>query len=121
MKFLADESLEGRLVEFLRAQGHDVIFVAEMSPGLSDSDVVALANREKRVLLTNDKDFGELAFRRRKARCGIVLLRFQSESVALKTDRLAQLLATRAAALSTAFTVLSDHRMRLRQLSAGAE
>ena len=121
MRFLADESLEARIVEFLRAQDHDVTFVAEMLPGLSDADVVALANREKRVLLTNDKDFGELAFRRRKARHGIVLLRFQGESLTLKTARLNQLLASRATSLPTAFTVLSDHRVRLRRLPATGE
>ncbi|MBM3860981.1 MAG: hypothetical protein FJ395_15225 [Verrucomicrobia bacterium] len=116
MKLLADESLEARLVEFLRTQGHDVLFVAEMSPGMSDTEVVALANREQRVLLTNDKDFGELTFLQRQARSGIVLLRFQSESIALKQDRLAQLLANCSALLPSSFAVVSDARVRLRHL-----
>ena len=118
MKFLADESLEARLVEFLREQGHDVLLVAEMAPGISDAAVLAQANREQRVLLTNDKDFGELTFLQRQARHGIVLFRFQSESITLKKDRLAQLLTAHAAALLSSFTVVTDARVRLRNLEA---
>jgi predicted nuclease of predicted toxin-antitoxin system len=116
MKLLADESLEARLVEYLRGEGHDVLFVAELSPGVSDADVVALANREQRVLLTNDKDFGELTFLQRRVKNGIVLLRFQSESIPLKQDRLSQLLKNRGADLPSSFTVVSDARVRLRHL-----
>ena len=116
MKFLADESLEARLVESLRAAGHDVLFVAEMDPGISDSDVLDQANREHRVLLTNDKDFGELAFLQRQTRHGIVLFRLQSESIVLKQDRLFQLLTAHAAALPLSFTVVTDARVRLRPL-----
>lgn len=118
MKFLADESLEARLVEFLREQGHDVLFVAEMTLGLSDADVLAQANREQRVLLTNDKDFGELAFLQHQAKHGIVLFRFQSESIALKKDRLTQLLTAHATGLPSSFTVVTDARVRLRHLEA---
>jgi predicted nuclease of predicted toxin-antitoxin system len=118
MKFLADESLEARLVEFLREQGHDVRFVAEMTPGLSDADVLAQANREQRILLTNDKGFGELTFLQRQARHGIIRFRFQSESITLKKDRLAQLLTAHAAALPSHFTVVTDGRVRLRHLEA---
>lgn len=118
MKFLADESLEARLVESLRAAGHDVLFVAEMDPGISDSDVLDQANRDRRVLLTNDKDFGELAFLQRQTRHGIVLFRLQSESIALKQDRLFQLMAAHAVALPISFTVVTDARVRLRPLDA---
>lgn len=58
MEFWADES-----VDRLREDGHQVWYAAEMEPGLSDEAVLALANREAALLLTADKDFGELVFR----------------------------------------------------------
>jgi len=76
MKILANENLPRLAVEDLRALGHDVLWVAESSPALTDRDVLDLAVRERRVLLTMDKDFGELAFRSKlPADCGIVLVR----------------------------------------------
>jgi len=80
MKVLADESVEGRIVEFLRDQGHDVLYVTETAPGTPDPQVLEMANREQRILVTNDKDFGELTFMRGEVSAGIVLVRTQSES-----------------------------------------
>ena len=54
------------MVAFLRTIGQDVIYVAETAVGLSDADVLALALSEKRILLTEDKDFGDLMIRRRQ-------------------------------------------------------
>jgi Domain of unknown function (DUF5615) len=65
-----------------------VLFVAEAAAGFSDSDVLALALREMRLLLTGDKDFGDLVFRRERAVPGIVLMRFGPENFALKATRL---------------------------------
>jgi predicted nuclease of predicted toxin-antitoxin system len=67
MRWLADECVAAPLVWFLRAGGHDVLYVAESAAGLSDPDVISLALREKRLLLTEDKDFGDLVFRRERA------------------------------------------------------
>lgn len=58
MKFLADESVEKSVVDWLRNQGFDVMYIAEKTPCISDEDVLRLANNEDRVLITNDKDFG---------------------------------------------------------------
>ena len=65
MKLVADESVEGPTVEFLRRDGHHVLYVAELEPGMQDPDVLELAWSEQAVLLTADKDFGDLVFRRR--------------------------------------------------------
>ena len=63
MNLLADESLDYQIVYQLRQDGHVVWYVAEMDPGIADDLVLELANRESAVLLTADKDFGELVFR----------------------------------------------------------
>lgn len=62
MRFLADESCDFAVVRALRAAGHDVRAVAEAMPGGDDEDVIALAARDHRLLLTEDKDFGQLVF-----------------------------------------------------------
>ena len=63
MKFLADENLDLSVVARLREAGHQVLAVAEMEPGVPDNVVLDLANAEAAMLITGDKDFGELAFR----------------------------------------------------------
>jgi predicted nuclease of predicted toxin-antitoxin system len=76
MRFLADENFSGPAVVALRAAGHDVTWVRDAIPGAKDPDVLALAVSEKRVLLTFDKEFGELAGTMAfSADCGVVLVR----------------------------------------------
>jgi predicted nuclease of predicted toxin-antitoxin system len=72
MRFLANENFPGDAVDALKAAGHDVAWVRTMNPGSSDEDVLAWAVREQRILLTFDRDFGELAWRLNlPASCGI--------------------------------------------------
>ena len=88
MRWLADECVAAPLVAFLRVGGHDVLYVAESAAGFSDADVIALALHEKRLLLTEDKDFGDLVFRRERSVPGVVLMRIGPENAALKAVRL---------------------------------
>ena len=76
MLFLADESCDFGVVRILRASGHDVVAVSEVSPRLSDEDVALWARREERILLTEDKDFGQLAFASGAPSGGVILIRF---------------------------------------------
>ncbi len=75
MRFVADEGVEARIVERLRFEGHDVDYVAELAPGITDDEVLDLSNAGQRVLITVDKDFGELVFRLRRLAAGVLLLR----------------------------------------------
>ena len=75
-KFLADENVPGDAVEAARNAGHDLAWIKELSPGAGDDAVLAISLADSRVLVTFDKDFGEMAFRQGKtATCGVVLLR----------------------------------------------
>ncbi|WP_292774218.1 DUF5615 family PIN-like protein [Nostoc sp. NMS9] len=58
MKFLGDENLDWQIVERLRLDGHEVLYVVEMEQGIPDDEVLNLANNESAILLTSDKDFG---------------------------------------------------------------
>jgi len=66
MKFLVDECCDIRLVSSLREDGHDVLYVLERKPGVSDNEVLIQAYNEERILVTEDKDFGDLVYRLKK-------------------------------------------------------
>ena len=83
MRFLADENVALRTVDALRHLGHDVAWIRTAAPGSTDAEVLARAGAERRVLLTADKDFGELAFRwALPAESGIILLRLRGSAEA---------------------------------------
>jgi predicted nuclease of predicted toxin-antitoxin system len=75
-KFLANENVPGEVVQAVRQAGHDLAWIADSSPGASDDAVLAAALADGRVLVTFDKDCGEMAFRQeQKATCGVILFR----------------------------------------------
>jgi predicted nuclease of predicted toxin-antitoxin system len=119
VRWLADECVAAPLVGFLRTDGHDVHYIAEVAAGLSDTDVIALASREMRLLLTEDKDFGDLVFRRERAVPGVVLLRIGSEAPALKAIRLAAAIERYGDGLFGRYTVIEGGRFRSRRLWSG--
>jgi predicted nuclease of predicted toxin-antitoxin system len=91
VKFLVDECVDIQLIESLRAGGHDVLYVADVMTG--ESDVIpAKAYQEQRIVLIEDKDFGELVFRLRKPAICVILLRFSPGEEAQKVKRLHELL-----------------------------
>lgn len=67
------------VIERLRQDGHDVLAVVEMEPSISDEQVLERANQMSALLLTSDKDFGELVFRLRRLAAGVILLRLAGE------------------------------------------
>ena len=78
MRWLADECVSAALVKRLRSVDHDVSYVAEIAPALSDRDVVVRAAAGDRLLLTEDKDFGELLVLQQMTVPGLILLRVGS-------------------------------------------
>src|ERR1700753_1552101 len=97
MRFLANENFPGDAVTSLRAANHDVAWIRTDSPGVSDRIVLERAVSEQRVLLTFDKDFGELAWRfGLPAQCGIVLLRLPMPSPVVVGKAIAQTLEERS-------------------------
>ncbi len=90
MNFLADEGVDGQIVDILREAGHDVLYVADMAPGTSDDAVLAFANERDAALLTADKDFGEPIFRQRRISSAVILIRLSG----LSPDRKAQIVAS---------------------------
>ncbi len=115
MKFLADENVDKPIVDRLRKNGHTVLYVLEMEPSISDDDVIHLANQEFALLLTADKDFGELVFRQKRIVYGVVLCRLASLSPQHKADVVARAIQMHADELTWNFMVITPRAVRIRK------
>lgn len=116
MNFLADECCDTGIVASLRADGHDVAYVLERQAGASDEEVLQNAFVEGRILLTEDKDFGELIYRLKKPACGIILIRIDVPERYEKWPRLEALIAKHGDRLPGHFVVLELSKYRFRPL-----
>jgi predicted nuclease of predicted toxin-antitoxin system len=116
VRFLADESCDAALVRVLRGAGHDVVSIAETSPGAVDRVVLALARTGERVLLTRDKDFGELVFSAGARASGVLLIRYPPFARSALPQLVIELAATRETELLTSFVVIAPSGVRFTRL-----
>ncbi|MGO9485141.1 MAG: DUF5615 family PIN-like protein [Rhodomicrobium sp.] len=115
MRFLANENFPGAAVLALRGSGHDVAWARTEAPGSKDEDVLAMAVRENRILITFDKDFGELAWRTAlPAASGIVLFRIPMPAAAGTGAKLAARIEERDD-WAGHFSVIEPQRIRMRK------
>jgi len=117
MKLFIDEIVSRLVVDRLRLDGHDLTLAQDVAFGRPDRELLALALQLGAIILTEDTDFGELVIRERLPSAGVVLLRLSGLARSLQPDFIAQTLATHAAALSSAFTVVTPTNVRIRPLS----
>ncbi len=116
MNLLADESVERQVVERLRQDGHKVLYVAEMEPGIADDIVLERANEKSALLITGDKDFGELVFRDKRLMAnGVILLRLAGLSTARKAGIVSKAFGKHGVEFSNHFSVISPGRIRVSQ------
>ena len=113
MRLLADESCDFSVVRALRAAGHDVNAVVETHRGASDEVVIKLAVSEQRILLTEDKDFGQLVHAAMGQTGGVVFIRFPATARAGLAATLVDLFSTHGAELVGAFAVVQPGRVRI--------
>ncbi|MBI5621038.1 DUF5615 family PIN-like protein [Candidatus Gottesmanbacteria bacterium] len=114
MKFLADENIALAVVEHLRTLGHDVVSITELSPGVSDANVLLKALEERRILVTSDTDFGELVYHVGQKHTGIILLRLYDQRNANKIRVLKKFLKQHTSDLPEAFVVVTEKSVRIR-------
>ena len=115
MNLLADESIDKCIVDELRQNGHSVLYIAEFAPSIDDETVLHQANQNHALLLTQDKDFGELVFRQGLVHMGVVLIRLSGLSPAAKATSVSTALANHEDELLEAFSVISPGRIRIRR------
>jgi len=80
LNFLADENCDFGVVRALRESGHDVLAVCEFAKRMQDSDVIDLSAREDRILITEDKDFGQLVYACGHGSRGVILVRYPASA-----------------------------------------
>ncbi len=114
MRFLLDENVDLRLRPFLASIGHDVAAVAtDYQTSLPDQAVLALAYQEGRILITNDRDFGDLIVRERQPHMGVIFFRLTTTAVTVKRDRLSDVLRDYPDWLDR-FLVVTERTVRVR-------
>lgn len=119
MRLCANENLGEDCLLRLRQDGHDVLWIREAAPGSSDTDVLKRAHAENRLLLTFDKDFGELVFKAgAKASNGIVLFRIAQPSAKTVAEKVATILTSRDD-WAGHFSVVEEFGVRMRPLPNG--
>ena len=116
MRFLADESCDAAVVAALRGAGHDVKAVADTMRGATDAVVLATALLGGRLLITEDKDFGELVFAARTSAIGVLLLRYPSSARSGLPHAVLDVVATRHAELPGSFVVIGSAGVRVTPL-----
>ena len=114
MNLLADEGVDKPVVDRLRQDGHTVLYIAELDRSIDDDAVLHQANQNSALLITADKDFGELVFRMGQIHAGVVLLRFGGLSAETKARTVSTVFADRGHELISAFSVISPGRVRIR-------
>lgn len=112
MKFLADVNIEKPMVDELRRMGYDITWVPEIDCYLEDMEILRIARKENRILLTNDKDFGEIVFRQRLIPAGIILFRIKGQNVGEKIKSLKKLLTFYKDKIARHFVVVTKGKIR---------
>jgi predicted nuclease of predicted toxin-antitoxin system len=116
MRLLTNENLPSSVVDALRDRGHDVLAVKESMRGADDQAILARAQSESRLVVTQDKDFGELAFRLGlPAECGVILFRLTGDDPNADVRRIVEVIDSRTD-WAGQFAVATDDRLRMRAL-----
>ena len=113
MRFLADESCDFAVVRALRETGHDVAAVRDLSRGAPDDVVIELTVRENRILLTEDKDFGQLVYAYAANPPGVIFIRFPGNARRTLVDAIMRLVAMGEEKIKGKFIVVQPGRIRV--------
>jgi predicted nuclease of predicted toxin-antitoxin system len=112
LKFLADVNVEKSIVDYLLETGYDVKWIPDYDCGIDDEDLLTIANEDQRVLITNDKDFGELIFFHKKHSAGIILIRVKEQQTEKKLELIRKLLMIYEEKILNHFTVITKTNFR---------
>ena len=109
------EGVDGGIVEALRAANHEVFYIAESEPSVDDEYILNLANEKLAILITSDKDFGDLVFRLHRIHHGIILCRLEGLKSKTKTEIVLQIVTDHQNELVGSFTVISPGSVKIRK------
>jgi len=115
LKFLVDVGVGKKVEDFLYKSGYDVLPVRKINPRMSDSEIIDIAAKDNRIIITMDKDFGELVYNSGLIHKGILLLRTENCSSDKKVKILSEILINYSSELEENFCVFSKDRLRIRR------
>jgi predicted nuclease of predicted toxin-antitoxin system len=115
MKIVADASVDFLIVKTLRSLGLEVFSIIEECPSITDDEVLNIAVNLNAILITEDKDFGELVFRLKKPHCGIILLRLNSVPSIKKSELASSAILVHLAEFKDSFSVFDGQNLRIRR------
>jgi predicted nuclease of predicted toxin-antitoxin system len=113
MNILADENISQQIVDKLRLDKHKVYYIFEMARGSNDSTVLDLAIQQKALLITGDKDFGEMVFRQHLQASGVLLVRLTTLPPTEEAELAAMVINEYGERLLKAFTVITTRGVRI--------
>lgn len=116
MKFVADESVEQPISLALERMGHEVWEVVRHASGIKDREVLARARQQEAVLITADKDFGDLIYLEREKVRGVILLRLQGIPLREMVQRVVEAVEAHLQELEGSFLVITTLQIRVRRL-----
>jgi predicted nuclease of predicted toxin-antitoxin system len=114
MKFLIDVGVGRKIEQWLIENGYDVRTVREIDPSARDIDILNIAASEMRMVITMDKDFGELVYHSGKAHAGVIILRIEEADGEQKTEIVKRILRDYTDIIINRFCVYQDGRLRIR-------
>jgi predicted nuclease of predicted toxin-antitoxin system len=118
VKLVLDESIERQIADALKSEGYQIWYILDMERGISDDKVLALANSNDAILLTADKDFGELVFRKNMISVGVVLLRIFGLANSEKAALALRVMEEHGTEMLNAFTVVTTESVRIRRINS---
>lgn len=115
MRFFVDENLGFEVVNFLRQDGHDVKSAIEDYVGVDDKKILSLSYKQNRILITADRDFGELIFNQKIRHAGIIFLRLIDQTNENKIKILKEVIKNFALKIKNKFVVATETKIRIRE------
>lgn len=116
MSLVADENIDTEIIEELRETGYEILSISENFPGIPDEEVLKIANKYNAILITGDKDFGELVFRRGQANKGVILIRIFGVPQEEKTRIVLEAFEHHETDFMESFTVIGKNKIRIKRL-----
>jgi predicted nuclease of predicted toxin-antitoxin system len=117
LKFLVDVGVGRTVEEFLLEKGYDTKTVRSLDQRMPDQEIIRLATSERRMVITMDKDFGELVYHSGLDHCGILLLRLEDATGVEKRRVISRILAKYSDKMENNFCVYQNNKFRIRKLS----
>ena len=115
LRFMVDVGVGKNIEVWLQSQGFDTVAIRDLNPRMSDVDALELAFSENRIVITMDKDFGELVYYRKQKHSGVILLRMEDARIDEKLSAVQKIIDQHGELLHGSFSTYQDEKLRIRK------